>query len=288
MKTEKTNVNPEATEETAVVTTEATASFAGETEPLEGEVISMEEASEAMAENVVEDSEVFEARISGFSPRLKAQSRALHKAIKDEATGRITQAKILYAIDTQKLLKGTEFKGLGEYAMEVFGMQKSLASRLKNTYARFYAVPLTAADGHQLKLTLSQAEELLAANDDDVQAMVDSGEITDEMSAKDIRAVIKGKKPVKEAPAKVYKWKPVCMNATDDGMKLVAAENAEFTSTAALLSECAAKLSGCPVYVMLSGTSADGDIVHAIMQDGSTWSWLNLGEVKPEKKTSKK
>lgn len=292
MKNEKNTSITNPAEEAANALQARVASESGfdvETEPHEVEVLSHEETVSALAENVTEDDSVFEAKISGFGAKLQAQSRALRNAMMDETNSRLSQARILYAIDSAKLLKGTSYKGLGEYAEDVFNMKKSLASKLKNAYARFYATPLTTSAGYQLKLSPSQAEELLAANDDDIQAMIDSGEITDNMSSREIREAIKAKKPSKEAPAKVYRWKPVMFakNKADNKTHMYGDDEYIVTGTAEFIAEAAEKTAESKIYMALTGSNAEGDVVLFIMENLSELTYQNLGEVKPEKKDKK-
>lgn len=286
MKTEKT-ANPATVAANELKEVANRASFGAETEAVQGEVVTQEEAVAAMADNFMEDESIFEAKISAFGAKLKAQSRALRNAMKEETTSRLSQARILYAIDSGKLLKGTEYKGLGEYAEDVFGMKKSQASKLKNAYSRFFATPLTTSNGYQLKLSLAQSEELLAANDDDVQAMIDSGEITDSMSSREIRDTIKARKPVKQSPAKVYTWKQIFVDGTESETFTATAEYvASIAYTGATIS-AEESVNPYKVVCMTHGSNESGDFVAALLSDGTYMLWQNLGEVKPEKKAKK-
>ena len=125
-------------------------------------------------------------------------------------------AAILADVETKGLYKDDGFKNAAEYAMETFGMQKSLAYNLI-TIGTQYTRPILSDNGkvigHASNLvppanpdkqnapitdfTTAQIGRLLPLGRDKVIELVESGEITPQTTFKTLESIVKALKPRK-------------------------------------------------------------------------------------------
>ena len=132
--------------------------------------------------------------ISGYIAEVQTKAHANHIAI----------SKALARVATEKLFEEDGFKSALDYAMDTFGWKRA------NAYAMMQVgVKLNAGELPEGNFSVSQYREMLPLSKEAAVEAIEAGVITEEMSAKDIRAeveVLKPKKKRKTKPEKVYKW----------------------------------------------------------------------------------
>lgn len=112
-------------------------------------------------------------------------------------------AKLLAHIDAHKLAESDGFKSTADYAMETFNWKKTNAYNLIKV-----GQALTAGRLPEGNYTVNQYVELLALPTETINEAVKSGEISEEMTTKELREKAAELKPKKETSRKepMYFW----------------------------------------------------------------------------------
>lgn len=119
-------------------------------------------------------------------------------------TNHINISKALAIVAAEKLYEEDGFKSAVEYAMQTFGWKRANAYAMMQVGAK-----LNAGELPEGNFSVSQYREMLPMSKEEAQEAVDSGVITEDMSAKEIRAeveVIKPKTPRKVKDEKIFVW----------------------------------------------------------------------------------
>ena len=134
------------------------------------------------------------AEISGYIAEVQTMAHNNHIAI----------SKALARVAAEELYKEDGFKSALEYAMETFGWKRANAYAMMQVGAK-----LNAGELPEGNFSVSQYREMLPMSRQEVEEAIESGVISEDMSAKEIRAeveVLKPKKERKSKPEKVYVW----------------------------------------------------------------------------------
>lgn len=151
----------------------------------------------ANAKNITFKSEALNAvtaEINGYINEVQTTAQHNHIAI----------SKALARVASEKLYEEDGFKSALEYAMNTFGWKRANAYAMMQVGAKLNANELPEGN-----FSVSQYREMLTMSKDELEEAIESGVISEEMSAKDIReevAIIKPKKERKSKPEDVYVW----------------------------------------------------------------------------------
>lgn len=134
------------------------------------------------------------AEISGYIAEVQTTAHNNHIAI----------SKALARVASEELYKEDGFKSALEYAMNTFGWKRANAYAMMQVGAK-----LNAGELPEGNFSVSQYREMLPMSKEEAEEAIESGVISEDMSAKDIRAeveILKPKKERKSKPEKLYKW----------------------------------------------------------------------------------
>lgn len=102
-------------------------------------------------------------------------------------------ATVLNTVNTLNLYEEGEYKGVGDYAEKTFGYKKSTTSTLCTVASRFLtdkAESIFKQDDTK-DFTIYQLAELLPLNNDQIEDLVETGELNSYMTTKKIRDLVK-------------------------------------------------------------------------------------------------
>ena len=134
------------------------------------------------------------AEISGYINEVQTKAHDNHLAI----------SRALARVATEKMYEEDGFKSALDYAMTTFGWKRA------NAYAMMQVgTKLNAGELPEGNFSVSQYREMLPLSKEAAEEAIKEGVISEDMSAKDIRAeveVLKPKKERKNKPEKLYMW----------------------------------------------------------------------------------
>lgn len=149
--------------------------------------------------------------------RLAEITREIAVIGKDMTEKRVDIAKLLGEVSRDKLYSDDGFKSVSEYAESAFGMKSALAYQLAEVGRRFL---LEESSSDKVKhitaaLPLSTLSELASMTDEQIEAAVDNGELSDKTTQKAARAVATANKTAKPKILKDYVAEVVVVDMHD-------------------------------------------------------------------------
>lgn len=228
---------------------------------------------------------------------LNKATESLMRLVLEDAKNSMEKGRILYEIESKKLLKDTEFATVEEYGKSLFNWSKGQISKMKNVFAKYGTAPLQL-NGETLDFSPTQLSEMLTLDRETVDSLIESGEISPDMTTKEIRDVVAQHKETKTRPDKVFLWRKIQPLIDSDNeeyferfgeypeipaVDIKATEKEMSTKVAAELTTDFVRL--LFVTVVKSG---DNTYMTAVNTYGHSVTYIRLEEVKPEKPTKAK
>ena len=133
------------------------------------------------------------------SAKLADYSRKIASLGSEIATKNIEIAKVLGHVLTEKCYEEDGFKSVADYAEQVFGIKKQSAYQMANVGAKFYNAESETAKKVSELLPPSNLAEIVNMTDEDIAKEIDSGNISETSTQKELREVAKGYKEPKKA-----------------------------------------------------------------------------------------